>query len=258
MNIEFEQAIYTKFVILSKKRYMYHSSDREGNCDGKIGKRGVVLARRDNSKLLRKVYERVIEMIFDGKSKTDVELFLVEYISEMFRRRIPFDQYIATKSIRSTDETVKTKGRIGDYKVKQLPSDEKERQQALNGRTERQYYIDSCPAQVQLAERMRLRGFPVDVGSRMEFVVLDKRNTSSLGKKMEDATYFLKRKEWLKIDNFYYLKSLINPVDQLTSVALGSDKFVEKQLDYRFSFNNVLEELKTVFAPKFRRLTRRI
>lgn len=254
MSIEFEQAIYTKFVILSKKRYMYHSSDRDGNCDGKIGKRGVVLARRDNSKLLRKIYEKVIEMIFVGKSRNEVELFLIEYISDMFRRQIPFDQYVATKSIRSTDEsTEKVKGKMGDYKIKMLPSDEQERLQALAGRTERQYYIDSCPAQVQLAEKMRIRGFPVDVGSRMEFVVLDKPNAKSLGKKIEDATYFMKRKEWLRIDNFYYLKSLINPVDQLLSVALGSDKFVERQFEYRTLHSNLHKELKTIFAPRFYR-----
>lgn len=253
MTIEFEQAIYKQFVILSKKRYMYRSSDRDGKCDDNIGKRGVVIARRDNSKLLRIIYEKVIEMIFAGKSQEEVEYFLIEYISNMFRRLIPLEHYISTKSIKSTDDgPEKIQGRLGDYKARMLPANEQERNDVLAGRTERQYYIDSCPAQVQLAERMRLRGFPVDVGSRMEFVVLC-NNKTSLGKKMEDATYFMKRKQWLKIDSFYYLKSFINPVDQLLSVALGSNNFVAKQFVYRNAYSNVLKELKSIFAPSIHR-----
>ena len=70
---------------------------------------------------------------------------------------------------------------------------------------------------------------------------------------MEDATYFMKRKKWLKIDSFYYLKSFINPVDQLLGVALGSNNFVSKQLTYRNAYSNVLKELKSVFAPNILR-----
>lgn len=258
MNIEFEQAIYTKFIILSKKRYIYYSTDRNGNSDGKIGKRGVVLARRDNSKLLRNFYSGVIEMTFDGITKQNIELYLIERISDMFRRMTSFDQYIATKSIRSTDDDgndadTKDRAYLGDYKIKPLPTNVHEREQVLNGRTERQYYIDSCPAQVQLSERMRLRGFPVDVGSRMEYVVLDKPNKKTLGGKIEDADYFLRRKKWLKLDNLYYLKSLVNPLDQLLSVALDCNNFIENQLIYRTNYSKLIKELTDLFRPRVRR-----
>lgn len=253
MTIEFEQAVYTKFVILSKKRYMYLASDRDGKCDGKIGKRGVVLARRDNSKLLRTAYSTAIEMIFADKTKEELELFLIEYISDMFRRRLPFSEYIATKSIGSTDNSETSfngdNGKLGDYKIKPLPDDMDERVKVLAGRTERQYYIDSCPAQVQLAERMRLRGFPIDAGSRMEFVVIEKHGTNKLGKKMEDAAYFMKRKRSLTIDNLYYLGSMINPLDQLLNIV-GLVKFVENQFTYRTAHRKLLDELKQVFAPR--------
>ena len=60
----------------------------------------------------------------------------------------------------------------------------------------------------------------------------------------------MKRKDLLKIDNLYYLKSLVNPLDQLLEVAVGSNKFLATQLDYRTAYSKVLGELKKLFAPK--------
>ena len=243
LTIEFEQAIYTKFIILSKKKYMYYSCDREGNCDGKIGKRGVVLARRDNAKLVRIAYSHIVDMIFTGRTTEEIEQYLIEYISDLFRKRVPYSDYVATKSIGSVDDNDDDDNdRLGDYKVKRLPDDEFERDKALNGRTERQWYIDSCPPQVQLAERMRLRGFPVDVGSRIEYVVIEKSSSKKLGKRMEEYEYFMKRRSVFRIDNLYYLKSMINPIDQLLNVV-GISKFIESQYTYRSKFADVQKEL---------------
>ena len=53
MKLEFEEAIYSFFFILTKKRYMYRAiNSREGEIEKKIGKKGVLLARRDNSKFV--------------------------------------------------------------------------------------------------------------------------------------------------------------------------------------------------------------
>lgn len=252
LTIEFEQAVYKKFIILSKKRYMYVSSNREGVTDDKIGKRGVVLARRDNTPYLRCAYSSVVSMVFKGLCRSDIELYLIEYISDMFRRQTDSRQFIATKSIGSTDGD-DTSGRLGDYKVKQLPTDATERAKALNGKTERQYLIDSCPAQVQLAEKMRLRGFPVDVGSRLEFVVLESPNAKTLGGKIEDGDYYLRRRTLLRLDYLYYLKTLVNPLDQLLKVATGSDRFVEQQLRYRTNHSKLIRQLQTLFKPLIRK-----
>jgi DNA polymerase elongation subunit (family B) len=248
LTIEFENAIYKWFLIMSKKRYMYRSIDRDGYCDGKIGKRGVVIARRDNSKYLRTVYSELVTMIFDGKCKQDVEIYLIESISDMFRRRVAFDQYIATKSIGSTDGDEED-GKLGDYKVKQLPSDKLERHKLLGSKTERQFFIESCPAQVQLAEKLRNRGFPIDVGSRMEFVVLKDPSKRTLGGRMEDAEYFMKRKRKLTIDYMYYLKSIVNPVDQLLEVGMGLKNFISHQVTYRTNYEKVLDEYRNLIRP---------
>lgn len=252
LTIEFENAIYKWFLIMGKKRYMYRSINRDGHCDGKIGKRGVVIARRDNSKYLRLLYSELVTMIFDGKCKEVIEAYLIETISDMFRRRVPFEQYIATKSIGSTDGD-EEEGRLGDYKVKQLPADPSARHKVLGSKSERQYYIDSCPPQVQLAEKLRNRGFPIDVGSRMEFVVLKDPTKKTLGGRMEDADYFMKRKKKLTIDYIYYLKSLVNPVDQLLEVGIGLKDFVSQQVTYRMNYEKVLDEYRGIIRPVIKR-----
>lgn len=262
VNIEFENAIYVKFLILSKKKYAYLSADRDGNCSGKIGKKGIVLARRDNSGLLKTIYEKVIQLTFANLSSERIKDFVVDFINDIFRNKVQYCEYVVTKSIGSTEEG--ETGRLGDYKVKQLPIDESERQQVLNGMTERQFQIKSCPAHVQLAERMRLRGHPIDAGSRMEFVVLKNPKMKTLGGRMEDYGFFCKRRKILKLDKLYYLESLVNPLDQLLKVATGTEKFVETQTKIRTRFEAVLVELKQLFSTRIiysekkSRLTKRV
>lgn len=265
VNIEFEQAIYSKFIILSKKRYMYRTMDRDGKCDNKIGKKGIVLARRDNSGFLKTAYSTVIDMAFNGSDEKSIESFLIDYINDLFRRKIPYSQFVITKSVGSTandgdDDDCCGDGngggvikgsRIGDYKVKMLPNDNVDRKRVLNGKTERQYAISQCPAQVQLAERMRLRGFPIDVGSRMEFVVIYRgKRYNKLADKCEDYDYFMKRSSQFKIDKLYYLKSLVTPLDQLLGVILHNSKFIAQQLEIRVAYEKNLSELRKLFSPK--------
>jgi DNA polymerase elongation subunit (family B) len=249
MCLEFEQAIYSKFLILSKKRYMYQSVNGHGTVDPKIGRKGIVLARRDNSLLLRLIYERVVTMIFNESSKSEITSFVVERINDVFRNVIPYSQYVITKSIGSA-EGDEVDGKLGDYVVKALPIDENDRKAALNGLTERQYAIKSCPAQVQLAEKMRLRGCPVDAGSRLEFVVTSGTRSKTLGGRIEDYHYFSKRTRTLKLDKLYYVESFINPLDQLLTVGIGSNKFMAKQLEYRKAYDKVVAEITRTFAPR--------
>jgi DNA polymerase elongation subunit (family B) len=248
VNIEFEQAIYSKFIILSKKRYMYLTIDRQGTCDGKIGKKGIVLARRDTSGFLKTAYSSVIRMAFDNCGAQTIETFLIEYINDLFRNNVPYSQFVVTKAIGDTEGEAATK--LGDYKVKALPTDATKRAEMLNGRTEREFLIASCPAQVQLAERMKLRGFPIDAGSRMEFVVLARgKRYYKVSQKVEDYDYFLKRKRQLKIDKLYYLESLVLPMDQLLGVVMHDTRFMAQQLSIRTAHCKMILQLKQTFAP---------
>ncbi|MGL5962123.1 MAG: DNA polymerase domain-containing protein [Cetobacterium sp.] len=255
MTLEFENTIYKKFLILSKKRYMYQESDRDGNLNHKIGKKGVILARRDNSNMLKHVYEKLASLIFEKVPPSEIELYLIEFINDIFRNIIPYQDYVITKSIgeiENTDSGIEQKieGRLGDYKVKQLPEDEIERKKILNGRTEKEYYVSCCPAQVQLAEKMRKRGIPVDAGSRIEFVVIRKPGATTLGERIEDYEYFKLRSRILRIDPEYYVHSLINPLDQMLAVGIGNNHFVKDQYDIRMKYLKVVNQINKLGRSK--------
>jgi DNA polymerase elongation subunit (family B) len=217
IKLEFENTIYERFLILSKKRYMYQEIDRDGNFNKKVGKKGVILARRDNSQLVRSIYEKVTSMIFDGVSKEDLYQYVDEYIGKIYDNKIEYKDYVITKSVGDSEGTVDDSGRMGDYKIRKvLPQNDKEKEKLLNGKSEKDYYISCCPAQVQLAERMKKRGVPVDAGSRIEYVVTKKPYGDSLGEKIEDYEYFKRYSSILKIDFKYYVeKQMINPLDQI-------------------------------------------
>lgn len=256
MQLEFENTIYKKFLILSKKRYMYQETDRDGNINSKIGKKGVVLARRDNSNMLKHVYEKLATLIFDRVSSSEIELYLIEFINQIFRNTIPIQDYVITKSvgdIENSDNEALNDGRLGDYKVKPLPENDEERKKILRGRTEKDYYVSCCPAQVQLAEKMRKRGVPVDAGSRIEFIVIHKDGASTLGERIEDYEYFKTRTRILKIDTDYYLNSLINPLDQMLAVGINNNHFVKDQYDIRMKYMKVVNQIKKLGSSQFKK-----
>jgi len=216
MKLEFENTIYERFLILSKKRYMFQEIDRDGNLNKKVGKKGVILARRDNSQAVRSVYEQITAMIFDGKTRDDLYQYVDQYVRNIYDNKLDYKEYVITKSVGDSDGAIDNEtGRMGDYKVKELPKDSKERDKILNGRNEKDYYISCCPAQVQLAERMKRRGVPVDAGSRIEYVVTKKYGVTTLGQKIEDYDYFKRHTSVLNIDFKYYVEAMINPLDQI-------------------------------------------
>ena len=253
MKLEFEQTIYERFVILSKKRYMYQSISKDGILDTKIGKKGVVLARRDNSKLLRRIYERLAELIFDKYSTNDILYYILDSINDIFRNVIDKSDYIITQRVGNSNGDIDDNGKLGDYKVKALPDDYNDREKELNGMSEREYYVKSCPAQIQLAERMKNRGTPIDIGSRIEFVAIesnDKKNHCTLGDKIEDYDYYIKRSKYLTIDKLYYLHTLINPIDQLLDVGINDKEFIATQYKYRTKYKKVINELHNKFRTR--------
>jgi len=263
--LEFEEEIYAFFLILSKKRYMYRKCLRDGVVDMKIGKKGVLLARRDNSKFVRDVYERVVEMIADNFTKEDVIDYLLNELNIMCSACRPPADFVVTKAVGdcgnlevNESEGVDEKGKVkvGEYKVPNLPPEGSngfiealEKKGAIN---KEEYYLLCMPAQVQLAERMKRRGQRVDTGERLEYVITDPDNhTAKQYEKVECVNYLSKHKDIIKIDYFYYLKALANPMDQLLEGAFTDIKdFMLSQYNFRYKVRNkLLTELKSLSTP---------
>lgn len=268
--LEFEEEIYDFFFILTKKRYMYRKCLRDGVVDDKIGKKGVLLARRDNSKFIRDVYEGVINKIADNQSKEQLVDYVLEQINLMCMDCKPISDFIVTKAVGDCgnldpqefyNEKGEKKAKLGDYTVPLLPSRKhypKEYQDELNKKGANdasEYYLSCLPAQVQLAQRMIKRGQRVDNGTRLEYVVTDPDNhTAKQYEKVECAEYLEKHKDVLAIDYLYYIKALSNPLDQVLSVAFPELKeFVLEQYNFRYKVRSkMLKELKELFSAKLK------
>lgn len=281
ISLAFEEKIYERFMILTKKRYMSLECERDGSLkkdkNGKVAlsKKGVLLQRRDNCAFIRKVYGDVVMMIFNKASRDDVLYYIITELNKLCGASYPMADFVVTKSVgdvgdlephEGKDKNDKPCHKVGDYKIKLLPNDEKKREYQFklkNCTTEREYYLRCLPAQVQLAEKMRERGALVAAGSRLEYVITTKGgHTAKQYEKVEDAEYFSKHGSVLEIDYLYYLKQLSNPLDQILDIIYtqddGSDYkletgFMLKQYKYRLQVRGkMIAELKSIFAPKLK------
>jgi DNA polymerase elongation subunit (family B) len=270
IKLEFEGCIYNFFFILSKKRYMYRKIEKKRGqliFSDTIGKKGVLLARRDNSNFIRVIYEGVINHIADKTPKDEVLYWVLEKINKMFSGCNSYTDFVVTKAVGNsgdlqaetfTNEKGVKKAKVGDYTVPILSSNLSEREEQLKNKgaaNEEEYYLLCLPAQVQLAERMKRRGQRVDAGTRLEYLITGPdKHTAKQYEKVECAEYYSKHKNAIKIDYFYYLKALVNPLDQVLSVAFpGVVEFVLEQYKFRYKVRrNLLNELTELFSPKLK------
>jgi DNA polymerase elongation subunit (family B) len=243
---------------------MYKSCGRDGIISDKIGSKGVLLARRDNSPFVRNVYENVVKMISNNEQQDDILNYIIVEINKLCSNSYPYTDFIVTKSVGSignltpepfTNEKGVLKAKIGDYSVPILSNDPEERKNQLlkkEADNEDEYYLLCLPAQVQLAERMRRRGLRVENGSRLEYIVTETGgHTAKQYEKVESADYFAKYREILRIDTLYYLKNLSNPIDQLIHAAFGIEDFVLSQYNYRYKIRQkVIDNIKSFTKPK--------
>ena len=242
--LEFENTIYWRFFILTKKRYMYLKCDENGTVDSKIGKKGVLLARRDNSLYIRTIYEQIIQMVFNKQSRDVIISFILDEIYKLCSHFYDYKSFIITKSVGNNgipsngiinDKLITScivpstkKGKLGDYTITLLPNDnEKERIRLLQlkeSTNNSDYYLHCLPAVVQLAHCMRKRGQLVDVGSRLEYVITTTGGINAKQyKKIEDATYFSNHSSVLQLDYLYYLKLMTNPFDDVLNILFKSN-----------------------------------
>lgn len=241
MKLEFEN-ISKDFFILTKKRYITKLTN------GKQKKRGVMITRRDNSPVCRKIYEGLIECIFGYKTKEDTELFLINALNDMYSCKYPSKDYSITKSIKE----------LAEYKITPLDSDPVKRASQFKTKfldpthhTENDYIIRSFPAHVQLAERMRRRGMFIEAGSRIEFVITTMGGVKAkIWQKIESFEYYKEHSDLIRLDMNYYCKSLMNPCDQVLETAYKTKDFVKNQLELRILKDSCLNELKMLFSTK--------
>jgi DNA polymerase elongation subunit (family B) len=104
---------------------------------------------------------------------------------------------------------------------------------------------------VQLGEKMRYRGCIVQAGSRIEYVIIQTPDSDAmkLWKKVEERSYFTRHSSVLSIDYLYYLKLLVNPIDELMFVAFKK-KNVLMQIFKQLSTPHVYEKIDIQTSPE--------
>jgi len=276
MKLAYEENIYWRYLILTKKRYMALKCDLDGNIDQKIAKRGVLLSRRDNSKYIREMYSNLIMKSFYKEDINVVMYQLYQNIYSICINQVSVKDLIITKSI----------GTLNDYKIRSLHIDDKKcikrlkeldiydpdidinilrtillkftdkediedesYHHPLEYLTLKEYIKISLPAQMQLAERMRERGSRVDAGERLGYVITQNGGTNAkMFKKLEDADYF-KDHSCLKIDYLYYIKLLINPIDEVLSAVYQQKNVFKQFYKMREQFKKVMDQLEQLSTP---------
>ncbi len=274
MKLEFEDKVYFKFLILTKKRYMGQLCDERG-VFGKLRKSGVVLQRRDNCKALRDIYETAVNFLLKNFEEVTsiprnltlyqinrLEIFnkfldtVLEMVNKMFYRVLPDLDFVITRGLTKDN-----------YKDK--------------------------PPHVCVAEKMIKRGINVPQGARIEYVLLKTtriyNKDEKQAEKVEDINFFKEFKSFLYLDTLYYLDhQIMNPVDEVIGKVFNwqanmyknviekqriegtkkysytfkgipvmlkgvqrSKGFIEEQLEIRINKQKVLCELKALFNPVY-------
>ncbi len=84
----------------------------DSNGKPKMGRRGVILSRRDNCKYMKDVYADVIDKIFDEQSENEILNGVVEKTLDLYTRQIEFTS--CEKDENYLQNLIITKS-VGDY-----------------------------------------------------------------------------------------------------------------------------------------------
>lgn len=260
MRLEFEEHIYARYLILSKKRYLYFTVTPDGQMSPKIENKGVLLKRRDNSKVIRDIYEDVIRMVLNRTLQQDLISTFVSYVDLLCIRHPEVEEYSMSKSVKGIENfslSIRDSKTIqyGDYVVPRLKENPTERAiqlQEKGATTEQEFYQSHLPGAVQLALRMRSRGQHIESGSRLSYVVSRRADLrASVTDKMEEIEYFKLNYSKQMIDVSHYLHLLINPIEEVLTVMYGGQykNFVKDMHKYRLKYDQVVDQLYKLFNP---------
>lgn len=109
MKLEFEEKVFKKFFILTKKRYMWIEANPDGTIDEKIKSKGVLITRRDNSDFVRDLYEETTKLLLHNEPKQSVLNFISDRFQQALTLTIPLEKYVITKSVKDREDYARFK-----------------------------------------------------------------------------------------------------------------------------------------------------
>ena len=210
ISLEYEK-VYCPLMMLSKKRYIGELYSKDSSKYDKIDNKGVVLSRRDNTNILKKMYENIVD-IYREKGKNgnkEVLQYIHNTIESIKNKKINLDDLVITKTLK------------GDYKNENLPH-------------------------VALAKKMNERD-PNNKprrNERLSFLFIDTGIVKKMSQytKVEDPDYV--KKNNLPLDIEYYITSLMKPLCEILELFMDEPEKIFKNY-----IKNYKVERKMILAP---------
>jgi DNA polymerase elongation subunit (family B) len=216
-ELEMEKA-YFPYLLVTKKRYaglMYEHPDKTPKIDIK----GLQLVRRDSPKLVKRISHGMLEILLYQRSFEKALVYVQEQILDMLNGKVPFEEYIMSKSLRS------------NYKNTNLP-----------------HLIVS-------KKRQQRGGNAFHSGERVPFVYVQSDTDMDLGisQRAEDAEYA--KDNNIPIDILYYIKNqVLTPLvtllqlhyKQAESDILNHKDIAQKMITLQAFTNNLVKKSKRV------------
>lgn len=199
-DLEWEKIFYP-FILLSKKRYVANKYEWDDHkC--KQNSMGIVLKRRDNANIVKKIYGGIIDIILNEQNVQKSIDFLTNSLNDLTAGKYPMEDLVITKSLRS------------DYKDPEKI------------------------AHKMLADRIKERdpGNAPNVNDRIPFVYIKtvrkpKGEKTLQGERIETPE-FIKTKGLQPDYEFYITNQVMNPILQVYTLVLEQLPGYQKDQQY--------------------------
>jgi DNA polymerase delta subunit 1 len=187
--LEFEKVLW-KCILISPKKYagfLLDTKTLQPILDPeKMVTKGIVIARRDNCKLLRRMYGKVLHMCLTDVSLDDIMKYVLQELYKLMDGKIPIDDLIIIKAVRKA------------------------------------YKSESNPMNI-FSGYLKEKGKIINPGDRLEYIYVETENPYCLqGYKMQAPEFH--EEDGTKVDTLYYVeKQLVKPIDQLLKVSFQEE-----------------------------------
>ncbi len=204
-KLNYEKSLFP-FILFSKKRYVGNLYENDANAKPKQKSMGIVLKRRDNANIVKKVYGGIIDIILN---KQDLNLsiqFLREELSDLVEGKTDMKDLILSKTLRG-------------------------------------FYKDPTKiAHKVLADRIAIRdpGNKPAVNDRLQYIYIKNKDAKLQGDKIETPEFI--QEMGLEPDYLHYITNqIMKPILQLYVLCLNELDAYQEAADY---WTKIEEELK--------------
>jgi DNA polymerase elongation subunit (family B) len=203
-KLNYEKCLYP-FILFSKKRYVGNLYEMDVE-KFKQKSMGIVLKRRDNANIVKKIYGGIIDIILNKQDIDESVKFLREELNDLVNGKIDLKDLILSKTLKSS------------------------------------YKDPTKIAHKVLADRIGVRdiGNKPAVNDRIAYVYIKNPNGKLQGDKIETIEYILENK--LEPDYLHYITNqIMKPILQLYALCLTDLNDYKESYDY---WEQIEEELK--------------